>query len=111
MRMHFILRASVAEWLVASLTSWAFALFIYPAQADNSPPAPTSQLIDIAVDESANTGQTTENALILSTTPAAFGTGLYRVTVNFAANVCPKDGVSPIVLNVLKHRDNVIIEI
>jgi hypothetical protein len=56
-------------------------------------------------------GLTTENQLVLSTVPSDLGRGIYRVTINLGAEVCPNNGISPIVLNVLYHRDGSIVKI
>jgi hypothetical protein len=56
-------------------------------------------------------GQTAENELIFSTVPANLGPGAYRLTLSFDANICLDNGISPIVLNVLYHRDASIVKI
>jgi hypothetical protein len=57
-------------------------------------------------------GQTAENELVFSTVPTDLGPGgVYRLTLSFDANVCLDNGISPIVLNVLYHRDASIVKI
>jgi hypothetical protein len=56
-------------------------------------------------------GKTTENDLVLSAVPADLAPGLYRLELNFDSNVCLDNGISPIVLNLLYHRDASIVKI
>jgi hypothetical protein len=59
----------------------------------------------------ATEGQTTEDELVFSTVPADLGRGVYRLSLNFGTSVCLDNGVSPIVLNVLYHRDASIVKL
>ena len=56
-------------------------------------------------------GQTTENELVFSSDRMAFVPGLYRLTLSFDTNVCQDNSISPIVLNVLYHRDASIVKV
>jgi hypothetical protein len=105
MLLPLTIRAAISRWVLA-LTYLVFSFLICPAQAGNAAEVSAQNSIDIEVDDLAHPGQTTENSLILSTAQTPLDAGSYRVTVNFAANVCPKDGVSPIVLDILYHDDS-----
>jgi hypothetical protein len=56
-------------------------------------------------------GQAIENELIFSSDRMAFDPGVYRLTLSFDTNVCLDKGISPIVLNVLYHRDASIVKV
>jgi hypothetical protein len=83
-----------------------------PGQAEATiPPSPVRVDTHPAVDvRFATGGQTTENELVLSTVPTDLGEGVYRLDLNFGANVCPDHGISSIVLNVLYHRNASIVK-
>src|SRR5262249_22179598 len=52
-----------------------------------------------------------ENGLLLSTVAVDLGRSKYRLTADLGTRVCEVDGISPVVLNVLYHRDGSIAEI
>jgi hypothetical protein len=79
------------------------------AKAILSSPARVAEHATVDVDF-ATGGQTTENELLFSTVPTDLGRGVYRLSLNFGANVCLDKGISPIVLNVLYHRDASIVK-
>jgi hypothetical protein len=84
-----------------------------PGQAEATiPPSPVRVDAHPAVDvRFATGGQTTENELVLSTAPTELGRSVYRLDLNFGANVCPDHGISSIVLNILYHRETSIVKI
>ena len=84
-----------------------------PGQAEATiPPSPVRVDAHPAVDvRFATGGQTTENELVLSAIPTDLGRSVYSLDLNFGVNVCPDHGISPIVLNVLYHRDTSIVKI
>ena len=59
----------------------------------------------------ASGGKTTENELVFSTVPTELNPGAYRLKLNFDSNVCLDNGISPIVLNLLYHREASILKI